>query len=40
MSLITSLSYIISWLREPVTGAWQAAEPVLAALYLAFLLFC
>ena len=38
MSLITSLSYIIGWLREPVTGAWQAAEPVLAALYLAFLL--
>ena len=38
MSLITSLSYIISWLRAPVSGAWQAAEPILIVAYIAFLL--
>ena len=39
MGIIHSLSDAVSWLRGPITGAWQAAEPVLIVIYLAALLF-
>lgn len=39
MNLITSLSYIAGWMRDPITGIWRSAEPFLMVVYLAFLLF-
>ena len=38
MSLITSLSYITGWLRDPVLGVWRSVEPFLMVAYLAYLL--